>query len=136
MDILKTTAAARLLVLGPAMLLFAGCSNSEAPYVPELVPVTGTLTYKGQAVTGAIVAFHPAEAIDFAEAAFAETDSQGRFSLLMQDFGRGAIPGDHVVTIMCPTGGIPEKYKTKQSTPLRATVEVKVQNEIPLVLED
>lgn len=136
MDILRSTAAARLLVLGSTMLLFAGCSNSETPYVPELVPVTGTLTYKGQPVTDAIVAFHPADAIDFAEAAFAETDSQGRFSLMMQDFGPGAIPGDHVVTVLRPTGGIPEKYKTKQSTPLRATVEDQEQNEIPLALED
>ena len=118
------------------MLLFAGCSNSETPYVPELVPVTGTLAYKGQPVSGAIVAFHPADATDFAEAAFAETDSQGRFSLLMQDYGPGAIPGDHVVTVMRPTGGIPEKYTKKSSTPLRATVEDKEQNEIPLILED
>ncbi len=136
MDLLKSTATARLLFLGLALLLIAGCSNSEAPYVPELVPVTGTLTYKGQPIPGAIVAFHPADATDFAEAAFAETDSQGRFSLLMQDYGSGAMPGDHVVTVMRPTGGIPEKYKTKQSTPIRATVEDKEQNEILLKLED
>src|SRR5579863_446422 len=128
MDIQKTIAAARIVALGSATLLFAGCSNSAVTYDPELVPVTGTLTYQGQPVSGAIVAFHPAEAADIAEAAFAETDSQGRFSLLMQDYGPGAMPGAHVVTVMRVAGGIPEKYKAKDSSPLRATVEDKEQN--------
>jgi len=137
MDILKATAdAARLLALASAMLLFTGCSNSTIPEVPLLAPVGGTLTYKGQPVPGAYVAFHPAELSDIMEAAFAETDPQGRFTLMMQDYGTGAIPGDYIVTVMHPAGNLPAKYKIKDSTPLRATVEDAEQNEIPLTLED
>lgn len=124
------------LTMGLALFLFVGCSNSATPYVPELVPVAGTITYKGQPVRGAIVAFHPAESTDVTEAAWAETDTQGRFSLLMQDYGPGAMPGDYVVTVKHSTDNLPDKYETQDSTPLRATVEDKDQNEIPLVLED
>jgi len=134
MDIRKALAAARILALGLAML-FAGCT-AAAPAIPELVPVAGTVTYHGQPVPGAIVAFHPVEVSDYAEAAFAETDSQGHFNLEMHDYGSGALPGDHVVTVMRVAGGIPEKYKAKDSSTLRATVEDTEKNEIPLVLED
>lgn len=128
---------ARHLALGLMLALLTGCSNSttsEEP--PHLVPVTGTVTYKEQLVPGARVVFHPVESMDVGDAAFAETDAQGRFNLLMQDYGSGAVPGDYVVTVLHPTDNLPGTYETRDSSPLRATVENKAQNEIPLVLED
>src|SRR5579862_8869937 len=101
----------------------AGCFGSKEPFVPDLVPVTGKLTYHGNPVAGAYVAFHPLGLSDVAEAAFGETSASGQFTLKMQDYGDGAMPGEYIVTVLDPTGTVPAKYKSRDDSPLRATVE-------------
>jgi hypothetical protein len=114
----------------------AGCFGPKEPFVPDLVPVTGKVTYHGNPVVGAYVAFHPVGPTDVAEAAFGETNSSGQFTLKMQDYGEGAIPGEYVVTVLDPSGSVPAKYKSRDDSPLRATVEDIDQNDIPLKLDD
>jgi len=128
--------AGRLLALGSALVLLAGCSKSATTEATDLVPVTGMLTYKGQPVPGARVVFHPAESTSVKDAAFAETGPQGRFQLVMQGSGPGAVPGDYIVTVMHPVDNLPGSYESLETTPLLATVEDNEQNEFPLILED
>ncbi len=118
------------------MLLLAGCSRSVNLESPDLVQVNGTVTYKGTPVPGARVAFHPAKSNAGNEIALAEADSNGRFVLKTHEYGPGAEPGDYVVTVTHLSGGIPNKYKSEDSTPLTVTVEDKESNEILLNLED
>lgn len=76
-------------------LLFVGCSGSNRPTV---VPVSGKITFQGEPVEGAQIAFHPT-AEGAVRSAVGETDANGEFTLTTFDTGDGATPGEHVVTI-------------------------------------
>lgn len=93
------------------LLGLVGCSGG----VPKLgtVPAGGTVTYKGQPLDGAEVAFVSTDK-DAGKHANATTDSQGRFVLRTYAGGdkqaSGAMPGDYIVTIQkreAPSGGMP-----------------------------
>ena len=63
--------------------------------------VEGTITYKGESVAGAIVSFQPSSSEG--ESASGTTDANGKFTLTSShaiDGGRGALPGDYVVTVI------------------------------------
>jgi hypothetical protein len=89
------------------LLNLSGCSDG-LPKLPT-VPVQGTVTYKGQAVEGAEVAFISTSP-DTGKSANAVTDSQGHFELHTYLGGskqaNGAIPDDYVVTIQKREGGV------------------------------
>jgi len=70
-------------------LLAIGCGGSDR----TLVPVTGTVTYNGAAVEGALVTFTNAGIT-----AFDSTDAEGKFSLNTRA-GDGAEPGKYTVTV-------------------------------------
>lgn len=82
-------------VLGLAAMLATGCSNSTPR--PKTVPVTGKVTYKGQPVAGANIAFLAAG--PDMPSAMGKTDSQGGFQLTTIDPGDGAAPGSYQVTV-------------------------------------
>jgi len=71
-------------------ILLAGCGSSN------VVPVTGTLTYKGQPVTNAIVNFVPEKG----RPSLGETDQNGRFTLTYDPQTKGAEVGKHRVFVM------------------------------------
>ncbi|VTR95623.1 Uncharacterized protein OS=Singulisphaera acidiphila (strain ATCC BAA-1392 / DSM 18658 / VKM B-2454 / MOB10) GN=Sinac_4843 PE=4 SV=1 [Gemmata massiliana] len=71
-------------------LFLAGCGNSG------IVSVSGTLTYKGQPVTNAIVHFVPEKG----RPSMGETDQNGNFTLLYDPQTKGAQIGKHKVFIM------------------------------------
>ncbi len=75
------------------LALFVGCGGETGPAV---YPVTGTVTYQGQAVEGAVVAFRGESATKIATGT---TDSEGRFQLATYQPGDGAVPGKHTVTV-------------------------------------
>ncbi|MBS0265672.1 MAG: hypothetical protein JSS02_27315 [Planctomycetes bacterium] len=81
--------------------------------------------------------FHPlksgADEVDFAHGV---ADSHGRYSLAMPEHGPGAIPGEYVVTVTHPEGGLPSRYKSEDSSPLRVTVPDQETNDVPLELTD
>ncbi|MBP3954576.1 hypothetical protein J8F10_04670 [Gemmata sp. G18] len=77
-------------VASAACLLLAGCGNSG------IVSVSGTLTYKGQPVTNAIVHFVPEKG----RPSMGETDQNGRFTLLYDPQTKGAQVGKHKVFVM------------------------------------
>jgi hypothetical protein len=50
--------------------------------------------------------------------------------------GDGLPPGDYLVTVTSPGGGIPEKYAAVESSTLRVNVAEDESNELSLQLED
>lgn len=61
-----------------------------------MVKVSGTVTLDGEPVAGAHIRFSPEGK---GTAAFAETDTRGRYQLRTYDPGDGAIPGDYRVSV-------------------------------------
>jgi hypothetical protein len=79
-----------LRTVSPLLLVaLAGCSDTN------IVPVTGTLTYKGQPVPNAYVDFIPEDG----RPSWGETDEQGRFKLNYDVKHDGAIVGKHKVSV-------------------------------------
>ena len=79
-------------------LLLVGCSGSNGDdNRPSRVPVTGSITYKGQPVEGAQVVFSPKS--PDGTAAAGTTDESGRFELTTFTDNDGAIPGSYNVTV-------------------------------------
>ena len=76
-----------LLLLGALLLAgVTGCGASS-----DLAKVSGVVTYKGQPVEGAVVAFHCNTA---SVPATGTTDASGRFTLTTLTPGDGAVPTD------------------------------------------
>lgn len=122
-----------LLLISVLLAAAAGCSPSNGPEPREIVPAQGTLTYRGQPVTEAQLTFR---GDDPSEPAFAVTDSHGKFRCMTNDSGEGMPPGEYVVTVSSPRGGIPGKYADSELSPLRITVEEGAENEFAIDLED
>jgi hypothetical protein len=80
---------AALLVL----VAVAGCGGGG----PTLVPVSGTLSYKGKPLGNALVHFVPEGGAG--RMSSGETDGSGRFKLLFDKNHEGAIVGKHKVSI-------------------------------------
>lgn len=81
-------------VLFLGLLLAGGCRAKDGPHT---VPVTGTVTFKGQPVDAALVSFSPKTT--GVRSAVARTDARGRFQLMTIFPADGAMPGSYVVTI-------------------------------------
>lgn len=115
------------------ILAIAGCSDPYDEVPVEIVPVVGTLTYRGNPVADAQLTFRN----DYsAEPAFAQTDARGKFRCVTNDSDAGIPAGEYIVTISSPHGGVPAKYADPESSPLHVTVNELGENELSLVLED
>lgn len=78
-------------------LLGVGCqSRPSDPNRPKTVPVSGTVTYKGQPVEGATITFISTAG---KRGAVATTDAAGRFTMTTFEPKDGAIPGTYQVAI-------------------------------------
>ena len=77
------------------LVLFAesGCKRQK---IEGLVPVQGTIAYRGEALEGASVCFTPKEFKTGDRLATGKTDARGRFEL--RTIGEpGVLPGEYVV---------------------------------------
>jgi hypothetical protein len=77
-----------------ASLLFLaipGCGDSG----PTIVPVSGTMTFKGKPVANALVTFMP----EHGRPSSAQTDDEGRFTLSYDREHEGVLVGKHKVWI-------------------------------------
>jgi hypothetical protein len=122
-----------LLLSSLLLLAAASCSQSNALLPREIVPAQGTLTYRGKPLREAQLTF---QGDDPSEPAFAVTDSNGKFHCMTNDSSEGMPPGEYVVTISSPRGGIPERYADAELSPLRIIVEEGAENEFAIDLED
>jgi hypothetical protein len=98
-------------------LLMAGCGSSTPQDMPNLAPVTGTVTQKGVPLAEAVVIFEP-EAGGAASSGI--TDAMGRFELQYNATEKGAVPGTHRVRISKMEGEagdelIPSKFNTNST---------------------
>lgn len=71
-----------------------GCSGNGGSRI-EVAPVSGTVKYNGAAVADATISFSTT-----ARSASGQTNAQGEYKLTTFDTDDGAVPGDHVVTII------------------------------------
>lgn len=85
-----------------AILAVSGCGPS-GPKLPDLVPVSGTVTYDGKPLDNATVTFSPMEGGQAGFGASGFTDSSGKYTLeTAAGDGKtklGAVPGKYGVTI-------------------------------------
>ncbi len=88
-----------------AIVTICGCGGSGNP---DTVKVTGTVTYNGDTVDGATVAFTPAS--EGGHLATGITDASGKFSLTTFESDDGAVVGSYSVAITKSetTGGMSE----------------------------
>jgi hypothetical protein len=89
----------RLLFLLPLVLVAAGCGSGESS-LPALTDVEGVVLLGGQPLPFAKVQFNPTKpGLPANSVGIAVTDEAGRFKLMTA--GKpGAIPGEHVVTVV------------------------------------
>ena len=86
-----------------AALFIGGCGDAGVSDRPNVVPVSGTVTYNGQPVDGATVTFISKGS---ARASLGVTDANGVFRLTTYgEQNDGAPPGEYVVTIAKLEGG-------------------------------
>lgn len=149
-----------LLGLGALGVTTLGC-GSGGDEGPPRVPASVTITYQGAPVEGAHVTLVPE---GDGHAAFGRTDSQGRAVMQTMDQNDGAVPGNYRVTVRkTETEGagnvpgdeigampanaeamqapetrhlLPEKYASKETTDLTATVSKEGENAFTFELED
>jgi hypothetical protein len=108
------------LILFVSVLLISGCfQNSGA----KVIPVTGTITKNGQPLAEVRIEFSKT---DTGAMSFAETDTEGRFTLTHTHGKSGAEPGKYRVSVFqkgkpipLPTGkkleDIPEELRNQTS---------------------
>jgi len=115
------------IVWAMALLCSFGCGRGD---IPELAPVTGTVTLDGVPFPNAIVYFHTQKEKGGRPAA-GTTDAEGKYELVYLEGVKGAHIGMNKVEIVTEwpdgepgegeTEKIPEKYNTKTTL----TAEVK-----------
>jgi hypothetical protein len=76
------------------LMCAVGCTGSSG--APELIPVSGTVMYKGAPVEGAMVNFHHDKAPRISSGV---TDKEGKFVLTMLESEDGAMPGTNIITV-------------------------------------
>lgn len=151
-------------IVACGILSMLGCGDGVES--PETAPVTGTVMFQEKPVANANVSFHTDGA---PRAAYAVTDSSGKFTLSMFGAKDGAMIGEHVVTVSIasetvasPTPSappspeelaanqqkmmnssksqneslLPEKYRSKTTTPLKFTVTAEGPNDFLLELTE
>lgn len=120
----------RLRTALPLFFLLAGCGGGTN--VPDLVPVTGTVTYKNAPLADVNVSFLPATG----PAATGVTGTDGKYTLKTNG-AIGAVPGKHKVTVSsaavppmpgtpeakaAPDAAFPKKYNDPALSGLEATL--------------
>ena len=86
----------RLILPLLAALILIGCNSGARR--PATYPVTGTVTYQGKPLAGALVTFVPAED-GKNEAATGMTDAEGKFKLTTYSADDGANAGDYLIKV-------------------------------------
>ena len=85
-----------LILAAGAAAVLAGCGGESGPVCH---PVRGQVRWNGQPLAEALVIFHPPVGGPAISKPFAQTDSQGNFSLTTLQFGDGAPAGEYAITV-------------------------------------
>ncbi len=87
-----------LLILCLAVAVITGCKKASGSR-PGLVKASGTVSYKGAPIEGAILEFYPAEDAPANSNAAGRTDEKGVFNLMTDKPGDGVLPGKYKVVV-------------------------------------
>jgi len=122
-----------------ALASISGCSEKRV----AVFPVTGKLTFEGQAPEGAQVVLHPVSSTEANNVTAAgSVKSDGTFKITVYEDGDGAPAGDYVATVQWfrfvadeGSGGrgpnvLPAKYASAETSPIKVTVKSGT-NELP-----
>ena len=143
------------LLLSVCMAVVGGCGSNPHP---ELRRVSGTVTYNGEPVADATVAFYNNAS---SRLATGRTDATGQFSLTSYNPQDGALPGEHrVVVTKSESSGdeevalsmdeavqtrpkrtrsrqlLPKEYGSEDTTPIVVQVSEDGQNDLKIELVD
>jgi hypothetical protein len=123
------------------LLFLVGCT--KGPVLDNAVPVhpvTGTVTFNGKPMNGAIVTFNPLNPTDkFSPSPSGVANAEGVYKLTTYNTADGAPVGEYLVTLYWPgqrrglpneEGDLPpdqlkEAYANKKTSKLRGKVEAK-----------
>jgi hypothetical protein len=107
-------------------LALTGCSNSLRP---PTYPVTGTVTFQGKPVAGAVITFVPTG--EEGEAASAISDSEGKYALTTWEAGDGARPGEYRVKISKQEAAAVDPAKMVQNLSIEEEQKIYVESKKP-----
>ena len=129
-------------LLGLCLLVLSGCGEGRDPNLPDLVPVSGTITIDDKPATNTTISFIPSgETVGTGSGG--ATDAEGKYTLRTAHDGVGAPVGQYKVVISklkrkdgsdfpldSPEGpmdagadeSLPPKYSDAEQTQLTATV--------------
>ena len=105
-----------LFVVIAVAFLFVGCSGAQGP---QIAPVSGKVTFNGEPLHDALVAFYPADG----RPSMGTTDSSGNYTLSYTHDKPGAIVGQHTVRITTGTVSGEEVQKVKETVPVKYNSE-------------
>jgi hypothetical protein len=108
------------------LMWVAGCGPSG----PEVYKVTGVARRGGEPLTAVKIDFKPAQG----RTSWGYTDEEGKFELnFSRDIPLGALPGEHTVAVMIPTGTpgkrhpetpqVLRKYGSVKTSPMKVTID-------------
>jgi hypothetical protein len=80
-------------------LALVGCAEAEPDRTP-VFPAKGTITFKGQPISGALVALHPKTPIEGTPNPRANVDKDGVFTISTYVTADGAPEGDYTLTVV------------------------------------
>ena len=83
------------LIILTGIVIVSGCNKAK---IPGLVRCEGTVTWKGEPVEGAFVAFTPKDDSS-GRSAFGTTGAEGKFKATTLDTNDGIMPGAYFVTV-------------------------------------
>ena len=134
----QTMIAAAVLAI---LSTITGCGG---PKMPDVVPVTGTVTMGGKPVEGATVTFMAKGA---PRVSSGTTDAQGKFSLSTYEPNDGAIPGENSITVTKfvkaaddapdaqPKNELPSKFASVMTSGLKREVKEGEANDFTIDLK-
>lgn len=82
-----------------AMVAMTGCSQGTPDRTP-VFPAKGTITFKGQPISGALVALHPKTPVAGTPNPRANVDKNGAFNVSTYVTADGAPEGDYTLTVL------------------------------------
>lgn len=115
-------------VMLAAVLAFVGCG----PSIPDIVPVSGTITYKGAPYAGVEVKFYPLQkGLDGNFTASGVTDKDGKYTLVLPGKTEpGACACECAVTVT--EGPIPKEVRESENQQVASTKYLKLLKNRPV----
>jgi len=110
----------RFVKLGVGVLLLgfaAGCGGGRDAALPDLVPVSGTVTLDGQPLANALVTFLPVGSTR-GRSCYGVTDASGRYELMENEKSKGAPVG--AFSVLCNKWVMPDGSDFPSDTTLSA----------------